>query len=195
MRISRPRLSAEWISGDDLLALQFADGFVEQADVGVEADRVDVAVLLAAQQVAGAAQFQIERGDLEAGAQVAEFLEGGQALAGDLGQLGVGRDQQVGIGAAVRPAHASAQLIQLREAVALGILDDHGVGERNIQAIFDNCGTNQDIELVAHELEHGLLQFGLAHLAVAHADPGVRAPVPGSWRARAQMESTRLCRK
>ena len=48
--------------------------------VQLEADGLDVAVLLAAQQVAGAAQFQIERGNLEARAQVAELLQRGQAL-------------------------------------------------------------------------------------------------------------------
>ena len=74
----------------DLLALQLAHGLFQQAHVRVEADRVDVPVLLAAQQIAGAAQLQIERGDLEAGAQVAEFLERRQPLARDLGQLRVG---------------------------------------------------------------------------------------------------------
>ena len=76
----------------------------------------DVAVLLAAQQIARAAQFQIERGDLEAGAQVAEFLQRRQAFARDLAQFRVRRDQQIGIGAAVRPAHAAAQLVQLARA-------------------------------------------------------------------------------
>ena len=70
-----------------LLALQFADGFFQQPDIGVEAHRVDMAVLLAAQQIAGAAQFQIERGDLESGAQVAEFLQRRQPLAGDLASV------------------------------------------------------------------------------------------------------------
>ncbi len=52
-----------------LLALQLLHRLVQQPHVRVEADRGDVPVLLAAQQVARAAQFQIERGDLEAGAR------------------------------------------------------------------------------------------------------------------------------
>ena len=136
MRISSPRLSAEWISGHDLFALQFAHGLVEQAHVGIEAHRVDVAVLLAAQQVAGAAQLQIERGDLEARAQIAELLERGQPLARDFGQFGIGRHQQIGIGAAVGAAHAAAQLVELRKAVALGVFDDHGVGQREYPGHF-----------------------------------------------------------
>ncbi len=181
--------------GRDLLALQLAHRLFQQPNVHVEADRVDVAVLLAAQQIAGAAQFQIERRDLEAGAQIAELLERRQALAGDFGQFGIRRHQQISIRAAVGAAHAAAQLVELGEAVALGIFDNHGVRQRNIQAIFYNCRANEDIELVPHELQHGLFQFRLAHLAVAHADAGAREPVAGSCAARVQMESTRLCRK
>ncbi len=46
-------------------------------------------VLFAAEQVARAAQFQVERRDLESGAEVAEFLQRSQSLARDLGQLGI----------------------------------------------------------------------------------------------------------
>jgi hypothetical protein len=48
-----------------------------------------VAALLAAQQVARAAQFQIEGGDLEARAEVAEFLERGQTAARKIVQFAV----------------------------------------------------------------------------------------------------------
>ena len=79
----------------DLFALQLAHGLLQQAHVHIEADGVDMAVLLAAQQIARAAQFQIERGDLEPGAQIAELLQRRQALAGDLRQFGIRRDQQI----------------------------------------------------------------------------------------------------
>ena len=73
-----------------LFALQFLHGFFQQPQIRVEADGGDVAVLLAAQQIARAAQFQIERGDLESRAQIGKFAQRGQALAGDLAQFGVG---------------------------------------------------------------------------------------------------------
>ena len=60
--------------GRHRFALQFPDRLIEQAHIGVEAHRVDVAVLLSAQQVSGAAQLEIERRDLEARAQIAELL-------------------------------------------------------------------------------------------------------------------------
>ena len=63
-----------------LFALQFPDRLLQQPYIGVVADCFNVPVLFAAEQVAGAAQLEIESGDFEAGAQVAEFFEGGQTL-------------------------------------------------------------------------------------------------------------------
>ncbi len=97
-------------------AFQLVHRLLQQPDVHVEADRADVPVLFAAQNVAGAAQLQIERRDLEPRAQVAEFLQRGQPLARDLAQLRVGGNQQIRIRAPIRPAHAAAQLVQLRQA-------------------------------------------------------------------------------
>jgi len=56
-------------------ALQLADSFLQQAHINVEAHGVDVAVLLAAQQVPRPVQLQIERGNPKLCAQVAEFLQ------------------------------------------------------------------------------------------------------------------------
>ena len=137
-------------------ALQLMHGFFQQLDVHVEADRADVAVLFAAQDIARAAQFEIQRGDFESGAQVAKFLERGQAFARDFAELRVGRDQQIRVRPAIGPSHAPAQLIQLRQAVALGVLDNHGVGERNIQAVFGDGGAHKHVEIVLHEPEQRL---------------------------------------
>src|SRR6185312_17343664 len=105
--------------------------------VHLETDGFDVSGLFAAEHVARAAQFEIERGDLEARSKVGELLEGGEAAACDVGKFRVGRDQQIGIRAAIRAAHAPAQLVKLAEAVAVGTVDDDGVGERYVEAILD----------------------------------------------------------
>jgi hypothetical protein len=42
-----------------------------------------LSALLATQQVAGAADFQVERGDAEATAEIAELLDGREALLRD----------------------------------------------------------------------------------------------------------------
>ena len=77
---------------------------------------LDVAALLAAQQIARAAQFQVERGDLEARAQVAELLQRRQPSPRQVGQLAIGGNQQIRIRAAIGAPHASAQLVQLATA-------------------------------------------------------------------------------
>ena len=63
---------------------QLFDRPFEQLAIQIEADRLDVSMLLAAQQVARAAQLQIERRDPEPGAQFAEFAYRGQPAAGNL---------------------------------------------------------------------------------------------------------------
>ena len=78
MRIFSPRLS--WVSRlpRRILAFHFADRAIQHLGVELEADGLDVAALLAAQQVAGSAQFQIESGNFEAGAQIGKFFQGRQ---------------------------------------------------------------------------------------------------------------------
>ena len=85
--------------GSDVFAFEFGDGAFEHLAVEVEADGFDVAVLLAAEHVACAAQFEVESGDAEAGAEFAELFHGGEALAGDVGEHFFGRDEEIGIGA------------------------------------------------------------------------------------------------
>jgi glucan biosynthesis protein len=50
------------------LAFHFADSAFEHLGVELEADGLDVSALLAAEEITGAAQFEIECGDLESGA-------------------------------------------------------------------------------------------------------------------------------
>ena len=157
-----------------LLALHLAHGLFEHRRVHLKADRLDVAGLFAAEHVAGAAEFEIERGDLESRAQVGELLERGQAAARNLSQLGLRRNQQVRIGAAIRTANPAAELIQLAETMAIGAVDDDGVGERDIQAVLDDGGRHQHVVLVVHEGEHDALQLRLGELAVADDDAGLR---------------------
>ncbi len=113
-----PRLSC--VSGSFFLdlALQLADRALQHGGVQLEAHGFDVSALLAAQQIAGAAQLQIEGRNLEARAQVAEFFQRRQPAPRQLAQVAVRRNQQVRIGAAIGAAHASAQLVKLRQGRA-----------------------------------------------------------------------------
>ena len=75
MRKSTPRLIVARSSIGFDLAFHFRNGALEHFRVEIETYGVDVAVLLAAQQIPRAAQFEIKRGNAESGAEVAEFLE------------------------------------------------------------------------------------------------------------------------
>src|SRR6266851_852932 len=124
--------------GRAFLAFQFGNGALQHLTVHVEADGFDVAVLLAAEHVAGAAQLEVERGDAESGTQFAEFLHGGEAFAGDVGKGGVRWDQKIGVGALCGSTDAAAQLVKLRQTETVGAVDQNGVGAGDVQAVFDD---------------------------------------------------------
>ena len=81
-------------------------------------------MLLGAEQVAGAADLEVAGGDPEAGAQVGELEDRGQARPRLLGERALGRHQQVGEGEAVGAPDAAAQLVELGQAEAVGAVDD-----------------------------------------------------------------------
>ena len=74
-------------------------------------------------------------------------------------------------------AHAPAQLVQLREAKTLGVLDHHDCGIGHIHADFYDCCRDQRIQVAASEGRHCGFFFGRV-LAVRAASP------VGSWRGR-----------
>ena len=66
----------------DLLPLQLPHGLVEQLHIEVEPDRFDVPALFPSEQVARAANLEVERRDPEPAAQVAELPNRGEPLTG-----------------------------------------------------------------------------------------------------------------
>src|SRR5205085_7926977 len=97
----------------DLLAFQLTDRLLEQLHVHLEANGVDLAALLAAEQVAGAADFEVERGDPESAAEIAELLDRGEAFLRDRRQIVFRRNQQIRVRGPIRSADAAAQLVEL----------------------------------------------------------------------------------
>src|SRR4029077_13936049 len=88
-------------------------GALQHLGVEIESDRGDVAVLLTAQQISRAAQFQIKGRDAKAGAKLAKFAQRGKSAPRYRSERGFRRDQQVRIGALVGTPHAPAELIKL----------------------------------------------------------------------------------
>ena len=175
--------------------LQLAHGLLQQRAVQLVADRRDVPALLRAQDVAGAAQLQVAHGDREAGAHLAELLDRPQPPRRLRRQVPVLIDQQVAVRPVLVPPHAAAQLVQVGQAVAVGVVDEDRVGVGNVEPALDDRRRQQNVELVSHEAEHHLFQLGLGHLPVADADASPRARSAAARWATFWMSCTRLCTK
>ena len=137
-----------------------------------------MAVLLRAEDIPSAADFQIPHGDPEAGAKLGKFPDGRKPLLGRFREDPVLADRKVGIGLAVAPADPAPQLIQLAEAEALRVIDDQGIGQGHVQAVFDNRRTEEHVVISVIEIHHHVLELMLPHLAVGHADPDLRHQHP-----------------
>ena len=153
------------------LALERGDRLADHPHVQVEADALDVAGLLAAEQVAGAPDLQVLHRHVHAGAQLGVLGDGGQPLVGVLGERLLRRVEEVRVRPLPAPADPAADLVQLGQAEQVGPLHDQGVGVRDVDAGLDDRGADQDVELLLPEADHDLLQGVLAHLAVRHRDP------------------------
>ena len=67
-------------------------------------------------------------------------------------------------------ADAAAQLVQLREAEALGMLDHHHGRLRHVDADLDHRGGDQEPRLAGGEARHGAVLLGALHAAVHQVD-------------------------
>ena len=134
-------------------------GVFQQLAVQLVADGGDVAALLRAEDVAGPADFQVAQGDLEAGAQLGELLDRLEPPGGVRRDAAVAVEQQVGIGPVLVPADPAAQLVQVGQAVVVGLVDEDGVGVGNVQAALDDRRRHQDVGLPADERRHRLFQL------------------------------------
>ena len=150
-----------------LALAQLGDGVLQHLLVELDADLLDMAALLVAQQVAAAPDVEVVAGQLEAGAQTVERLQHLQPLLGRQGQLLLDRGGQVGVGPGLRPADAAADLVQLGQAEHVRPVHDQGVGRGDVQPAFDDRGREQDVVLALVEGGHHLLELGRRHLAVA----------------------------
>src|SRR5262249_1417687 len=133
-----------------------------------------MAALFSAKQVPGAANLQIERGNTKPAAEIAEFLDSGQTLARDGRERFLRWNEQVGIRRSIGPPHAPAQLIELRQTVPIGGIDDDGVRVWNVEPVLDNRRRQEDVEVPLDETEHRALELVFADLTVADDDPCFR---------------------
>src|SRR5690606_13505539 len=104
-------------------SLRSEDRILEHRLVEFEADLADMARLLVAEQVAGAADVEIVAGKLEARAETVEVAEHFETLLGYLVEDRILRRRQVGIGPQFCPPDSTPQLVELGEAEAIGAVN------------------------------------------------------------------------
>ncbi|MEJ0010122.1 MAG: hypothetical protein WDN72_06195 [Alphaproteobacteria bacterium] len=108
-------------------AAEVGDGLLQHRLVELDADFLDVAGLLLAQQIAEAADIHVVAGHREAGAEAVELLHHLQPPLGVAGDELVVRQGEIGVGARLAAADAAAQLVKLRQAEQLRAVDEDGV--------------------------------------------------------------------
>src|SRR4029077_5254860 len=101
------------------------------------------------EKLPGAAELQIGFGDFETVGGAHHCFEAGAGFVGHAH----GADEDA-VGFLHAAADAPAQLMELGEAEALGVLDDHDGGVRDVDADFDDGGGDEDLHFVFAELLH-----------------------------------------
>ena len=142
--------------------------------IELEADLLDMAGLLFAEQIAGAADIEIVRGELEAGAQSIERLQHFQPPFGLRRDLLLRRQREQRIGAQLGAPDPAAQLVKLRQAEPVGAMHDQCIGGRNIEAGLDDGGGQQHVVFAVVEGRHDVVEHGRWHLSVRDGDPDLR---------------------
>ena len=117
-------------AGSDHAGLEVEDRLLQHRLVQFEADFLDVAGLFLAEQIAGAANVEIVRCQLEAGAERFQRLQHLQAPLGLRRDLVLRRQREQRIGAQLGAPDPAAQLIELRQAEHVGAMHDQRVGGR-----------------------------------------------------------------
>lgn len=81
-----------------------------------------------------------------------------------------GGREEVCVGLVVASAHASAQLMELREPELVGAFDQNRVGARHVDPRLDDGGAEKDVVALLIELAHDAFEFALVQLSVRDRD-------------------------
>ena len=125
-----------------------------------------MSVLAFSQHITGPADLQIPHGNFKSGPQFRKFLDSRQTLLCHFFQHFIPFVHQKCIGGPVAASYPPPQLIQLRQAKPVRILNDNGVYIGDIQTRFYNRSGNQHINLSFYKLVHDFFQFPLIHLSM-----------------------------
>src|SRR5215469_2565211 len=104
--------------------------------------------LLGAEELPGSAQLQVHLGDVES---IGRVHNGSNPLTRRVAHLSCHQDA---IALLAAPPHTPTQLMKLRQAETLSLLDYHQCGVRHVHSYLDHRGRNQNLHLTAPEFFH-----------------------------------------
>ncbi len=116
--------------------------------------------LASAEEFAGAAELEVALRDFESIAGIGKKIEPLFFLVGN----------QNGVRLPLAASDAPAQLMQLREAEAIGIHDQHDRGVRDIDADFDHRRADENVDVAGFESLHRCFLVSRRHAPVQHRD-------------------------
>ena len=116
-----------------------------------------------ADEVAGATQSQVFLGEAET---IVGILEHVQAFLGCNAGIGT---EDVAVRLRLATPNTATELVELREAKAVGIFDDHHGSIGYVDTDLDDRGGNEDVQFVVAETPHGLVFLSGLHRAVEQA--------------------------
>ena len=126
--------------------------------------------LLRTKQVSRSADIQILHCNVESASEVGELLYCLEPAPGIVRKGGERRHDQVAECLLVRPSYTASELMQVAESEILGLVDDDGIGVRNVYSVLYDGGAQQHVVVTLHEVQHLGLQLLSSHLAVRDAD-------------------------
>ena len=134
--------------------------------------------LLVAEQVARAADLQVAHRDLEARAELGVVRQRRQPLRRLRRERRRRVVQQIRIRTLATAPHAPADLVELRQAERVRVLDDQRVRLRDVDPRLDDRCAHEHVRAAAQVVHHHLLELALAHLPVGDRETHARAHRP-----------------
>ena len=68
------------------------------------------------------------------------------------------------------PADATSQLVQIRKAVSIRLIDENGIGIGDVETTFDDRGGDEDIRAPLHKSDHRRFHRIFVHLSMHDVD-------------------------
>ena len=132
------------------------------------------ATLFRTEHIACTTNIEILHGYVNSTAQVTEILNSLQTTPCFRSQGRKRRSQQIAECFLIASSYTTTHLMQVAQSEILCLIDDNGIGIRNINAALYNCSGYQHIIIIIDKAENNLFQFGRLHLSMPDGYTAIR---------------------